>query len=110
MKALFTILLLLLMKAGTTQHTTATEQQLENLAELQEEGWEEEGWLELMQDLLQHHTSSNTATEAELQQLPRLHPLQIQILLQYRKMLGPLIHLYELHAVPGFDPATRENI
>jgi hypothetical protein len=52
----------------------------------------------------------NTADEAALQSLGLLHPLQINSLLNYRKLMGNLVSIYELQAVPGFDPALIQLI
>lgn len=44
----------------------------------------------------------NEATEAELIEFQLLSALQVQNLLRYRRLLGKLISVYELQAVPGF--------
>lgn len=48
----------------------------------------------------------NQAEEADLFALGILSPVQIQQFLYYRAQAGPLLSLYELQVVPGFDPAT----
>ncbi|WP_234979811.1 ComEA family DNA-binding protein [Chitinophaga niabensis] len=45
----------------------------------------------------------NTADAAALESLGLLHALQIEQFLLYRRSLGPLISIYELQAVPGFN-------
>lgn len=50
--------------------------------------------------------SLNTADAAALRSLGLLTPLQINKLLAYRSLLGPLASIYELQAVPGFDTAV----
>lgn len=47
--------------------------------------------------------SLNTADEAALQSLGLLHPLQINSFLAYRQLMGKLVSIYELQAIPGFD-------
>jgi len=50
----------------------------------------------------------NEAGEGQLQEFGLLTDLQIVELLNYRREAGPLISLYELQAIPGFDlPAIR---
>ncbi|WP_346316004.1 helix-hairpin-helix domain-containing protein [Chitinophaga sp. YIM B06452] len=45
----------------------------------------------------------NTADAAALHGLGLLDALQVNTLLQYRERLGPLVSIYELQAVPGFE-------
>ncbi|HEU4552486.1 MAG TPA: helix-hairpin-helix domain-containing protein [Chitinophaga sp.] len=45
----------------------------------------------------------NTAGAADLRSLDLLTPLQVSALLRYRHLLGKLVSIYELQAVPGFD-------
>jgi hypothetical protein len=52
----------------------------------------------------------NTAERSVLAELKILTPLQINGLLLYREKIGPLLTLYELQAVPGFDLATIKAI
>lgn len=87
--------------------TGNTEQQLENLtAGNADEPTEDDGFLQQMQQYLRHPINLNTADEAILAELKLLTPLQINSLLSYRAIMGQLISLYELQAVPGWDVAT----
>ena len=52
----------------------------------------------------------NKATAEDLSDLLVLNDLQIQNLLKYRRDLGDLISIYELQAIPGFDPQTIQDI
>jgi hypothetical protein len=45
----------------------------------------------------------NTADAAALESLGLLNALQVEQFLLYRRTLGPLISIYELQAVPGFN-------
>lgn len=45
----------------------------------------------------------NTADAAALHGLGLLDALQVNTFLQYRETLGPLVSIYELQAVPGFE-------
>ncbi len=48
----------------------------------------------------------NKASNAQLNAIPWLIPVQIYSLQQYIKLHGPLVSIYELQAVPGWDLAT----
>ncbi|MCB0585909.1 MAG: helix-hairpin-helix domain-containing protein [Phaeodactylibacter sp.] len=52
----------------------------------------------------------NEADEEELQELQLLSDIQILELLNYRRMAGGLISLYELQAIPSFDLLTIRRI
>ena len=52
----------------------------------------------------------NLATESELKTFFFLKPLQIQNLLLYRQLLGQLIDIHELQAVPGWDVETIQKM
>ncbi len=68
---------------------------------------------ELYESLFQLYTSPldvNSASFEELGSLYILNPIQIESLLNYRKLNGPLLSLYELQSVPDFDLATIRSI
>jgi hypothetical protein len=68
---------------------------------------------QLLQDLAlfkKNRINLNTAGEEDLIALHFLSPLQIQSFLQYRKILGLFLDLYELQAIPGWDLGTIKNI
>lgn len=51
----------------------------------------------------------NRCDEADLRDLGLLNDIQINNFLQYRKTAGPLLALYELQVIPGFDlPLIRK--
>jgi hypothetical protein len=77
---------------------------LESLAEKTEELNEDDSWLQQLEVFRKHPLNVNSATEDELKQLGILSPLQIKNLLRYRSLLGNLIHINELQAVPEWDP------
>lgn len=52
----------------------------------------------------------NQADEVRLQELSLLNDAQINNLINYRKLNGDLISLYELQAVPGFDLETIRRV
>ncbi len=84
--------------------TTELQQQLELQAEKNDAGTEDDGFLLDLDRFRKSPLLLNTATEEELQGLVMLSALQIAQLLRYRQVLGKLISIYELQAVPGWDP------
>jgi hypothetical protein len=82
----------------------ALEEQLELESANAEELVEDDSWFEQLSSLKQHPVNLNKASEAELSQLLILSPIQISNLLRYRSLLGKLIHVNELQAVPGWTP------
>lgn len=79
------------------------EQQLENLAAETETVTEDDQSLQELEHLRQHPINLNEADAVALRQLNLLSELQINNFLQYRRLAGKLLHLYELQAVPGWD-------
>lgn len=87
----------------------ATEQQLESQVSGEEET-EDDSWLLEMEHFRKHPLNINTAEADELKQLRIISDLQINNLLLYRKLLGKLISIYELQAVPAWDVVTIKKI
>jgi hypothetical protein len=52
----------------------------------------------------------NTASAEELRALPLLTEKQVAALLRHRQATGPLVSVYELQAVPGWDVRTIERV
>lgn len=86
------------------------EQQLENLTEQQEGETEDDSYLQALEQLKKNKINLNTAEESELRELRMLSELQIQTLLSYRRLLGSLINIYELQAVPLWDIKTIQQV
>lgn len=87
---------------------------LENNLELETAGTEtvsedDDQWQQL-NALGRHKIQLNNADEATLQSIGLLTPLQISSFLQYRLLLGDLLSIYELQAVPGFEPEVIRRI
>jgi hypothetical protein len=79
------------------------QQQLEQLAEITEEETEDDAhWLQL-ERLLRSPLNINEVNEDDLRELNVLSEWQISSLLKYRQLLGDLLSVYELQAVPGWD-------
>lgn len=62
---------------------------------------------ELLTDLHQHPIVLNTATRAELEQLPFLTPHQVEEILYYLDLHGPLHNAGELILIPALDADAR---
>ena len=71
---------------------------------------EDDAQWQQLNTLSRHRVQLNTADEATLQSIGLLTPLQISNLLQYRLLLGDLLSIYELQAVPGFEPDVIRRI
>ncbi|GAA3922541.1 hypothetical protein GO495_02090 [Chitinophaga oryziterrae] len=101
------ILLLLYSQYIHAQELTATaENQLENHMAIPDD----DAQLQLLNGYTRHKISLNTADAAALQSLGLLSPLQITNFMLYRQLLGKLLSIYELQAIPGFDAALIRSL
>ena len=86
---------------------------LENLEELAAEGdglaWDEDD-LEELDFRLQAPLDLNTATRRQLEQLPFLSEGQVENILAYLYIHGPMKSLYELQLVEGMDRRTLHQL
>ncbi|MBC8033104.1 MAG: helix-hairpin-helix domain-containing protein, partial [Chitinophagaceae bacterium] len=87
-----------------------TEQQLERAAEKDEQFMEDNTDLEEREHYRSHPLDINRATEDDLKRLLVLTSLQIEHFLQYRKLLGKLVSIYELQAIPYWGPDLIKKI
>jgi hypothetical protein len=110
----FGVITAILISVVSTMHAqdlpSGTEQQFENLNDVTEEETEDDAYLQQLKYYTLHPLNINEATREELQALKLLNPLQIESLLQYRNLLGSLIHAYELQAVPQWDIPTIRKV
>jgi hypothetical protein len=83
-----------------------TEQQLENLTDAQEGETEDDSYLQTLVQYRQNKLNINNVEANELRELKIVSDLQIQNLLRYRQLLGNLVDIYELQAVPSWDIET----
>ncbi|HVI47415.1 MAG TPA: helix-hairpin-helix domain-containing protein [Chitinophaga sp.] len=81
----------------------AIQNQLEREASASSMAPEDDAVWQHLDALTKHKISLNDADEVQLQSLGLLTPIQISNLLTYRKLLGNLVSIYELQAVPGFE-------
>lgn len=87
------------------------QQQIEDLSE--NIGTEDADLTTLVENLKyysEHPLNLNTASREELQELLLLSDIQIDNLLAHRDKFGPLMTIYELQTVDGFDLATIYKI
>lgn len=87
-----------------------TEQQLENLADVEQVETEDDAGIQELEQFRKHPLNLNTADADELRQIPFITDLQVTALLAYRDLLGKLVHVLELQAVPGWDMATIRKV
>jgi len=80
-----------------------TQQQLENLAETSDEEPKDDNFLQQLDYFKRHPINLNSATIEELQAIRFLNDLQIASLFRYRSLLGNLIDIHELQAIPGWN-------
>ena len=91
--------------------TTVTEQQLENVTQNNEDlETEDDTYLQEMVQYIKNPINLNMAAAAELNELRILTPIQIQNFILYRNLVGNLVDLYELQAIPGWDINTIQKI
>jgi hypothetical protein len=103
-RILFPLIFLFFVVVNTVAQSNP-EQQLENLvanAETEEATDDDFNWQELEQ-FRRHPVNLNEADESTLKQLSVLNELQVESLLTYRRLLGKLVHVLELQAIPGWD-------
>jgi hypothetical protein len=86
------------------------EQQLEMQAEREEGVTEDDSQWQQLEYLQKHPLNLNAATETELKNCRLLTDLQISNFLLYRNLLGPLVHVNELQAVPAWDVLTIKRL
>ena len=113
MKACFIILVALTVLYSPLtifSQETVTEQQLENLTDADQSETEDDSYLQQMEQFRKNPVNLNTADENELRELKVLSGLQIANLISYRKLLGKLVNIYELQAIPSWDVQTIRKI
>lgn len=87
------------------------EEEMERVTNLMEdEEPENDEWLQQMVHFSENPVNLNTAGRGLLMELQLLSPVQIDALLQYRRLCGPLLSLYELQAIPGWQVQTIRKL
>lgn len=91
--------------------TSTTEQQLENSTENNEDlETEDDAYLQQLQHFLKNPINLNAVDVNELRELRVLTPVQVQYFILYRTLVGKLVDVYELQAVPGWDLQTIRKL
>jgi DNA uptake protein ComE-like DNA-binding protein len=97
------ILLLLCIHCASIVIAQQTTEQLEQQASAAEEETEDDSYWQNMEQFRKHPVDINTADEETLKELGVLNALQVENFMVYRDLLGKLVSIYELQAVPGWD-------
>lgn len=92
------------------QVSSNMEQELENIAAAEDAETTDDNWWQQVEYLKKNPINLNLAGELELKELQLLTPLQIENFITYRTLLGKLISLYELQAVPGWDLSIIQKL
>lgn len=87
-----------------------TEQQLENLTDLDQAETEDDTYLQQLAQFRRNPLNLNIAEANDLRELGILTGLQIQNFLSYRRLFGKIIDIYELQAVPTWDMITIRRL
>lgn len=104
------VTLLLVWQLAWSQEPPGTaEQQLESRAS-EEPDPSDESYLQDLDEFRRHPVDLNRATGEELQSLRLLSESQIRELVRYRALLGKLVDIHELQAVPGWDLTLIRNL
>lgn len=111
MKSRLLLILFSLAAYGSlAQENPVVEQQVENITEADESETEDDTYLQSLRQYSRNRLNINAASEAELREFVFLTPLQIANLLTHRRIMGKLLNVYELQAVPGWDYETIQRI
>lgn len=111
MKAVISVIAgLLFLSTGMTQEPELPEADLENLTASSEESPDDEDMLLRLGQFRKRPLDLNRADADELKELGWVTERMIRSLLLYRDLLGPLIHVNELLAVPDWEPVIIRKV
>ena len=79
------------------------EEQIENLVQTNEAETEDDSYSQLLQYYRKNPLNLNLATPDDLQEFRILSDLQVQNFFIYQRLFGPLVHIYELQAIPSWN-------
>jgi hypothetical protein len=98
--------------AGQEERTLTMQEEMlmETQASDTEGEIDDDSYLVTLNEFRKHPLPINTAEENLLRELRILTDLQIHQLISYRILLGKLISIYELQAIPGWDPETIRKV
>ncbi len=89
------------------EHLSAFEQQIEFQADNDVPG---DAYLDVLQYYTKHPLNLNKAKADDLKELLLLSDLQIEHLMRYRLLFGKLLNIYELQAVPLWNPNLIKQV
>jgi len=87
-----------------------TEQQLENLTDLEQSETEDDNFLQQLSQFRKNPLPLNSVTADDLKELRMLSDLQITHFIIYRNLFGKFLSVYELQAIPSWDLFTIRKI
>ena len=111
--SLIILLLLIYNVKGRAQVVNMPESrtlELEEQAEKNDTEPEDDSYEMDLDHFSRHPLNLNMATAEDLIQLHLLQALQVSDFIAYRKLLGPLLTVHELQAVPGWDIETIHRL
>src|SRR2546423_5756748 len=88
----------------------STQQQLENLTDINQGEIEDDSYLQQLEHFKKHPLNLNEADANDLKELIFLTDLQIANLISYRNLLGKFVSIYELQSIPAWDVLTIKKI
>jgi len=94
---------LLIMAQEPGEPVSIDETIFENLTESEQEDIDDDSFLQQLDFFRRRPLNLNTASEDEIASFKILNELQVKSFISYRRLLGNLISIYELQAVPGWD-------
>lgn len=87
------------------------QQQYESLAESNGDAEiTDDNYLQELNHFIKHPINLNTTSAEQLGRIKLLTALQIDNFISYRKLLGKLVNIHELQAIPGWNLNTIEKI
>ncbi|MEO5562967.1 MAG: hypothetical protein ABIR18_06015, partial [Chitinophagaceae bacterium] len=100
-----------MVQASSAQEVPMTVgQQLESIAETSETEMEDDSYLQELSRFIQKPLNINTVEKNELKELSMLSELQVENFISYRGLLGKIIDICELQAVPLWDIGTIRRL
>lgn len=115
MKIFFTVMMVCVMKcanldAQSPEQGPDLDEQLENRAEKSDAEIEDDSERQRLNEWHKSPLDLNKATEEDLLSIGLLTGLQVKTFLEYRRLLGKLISIHELQAIPAWDLKTIKSI
>lgn len=110
MRSMFFVVLFWPLDAITQELPSQTEAILEQYADTESEEADITEQESLFAFRMNHPVNINEDDGTALAELGLVHPMQIQWLLEHRRVFGSFLSVYELQAVPGWDAALFKQV